>query len=101
VKGWQETHCPTCGMHVPEIDRLRAEAEELEDSVDRLYERVKALELAGGGLVAEIQVWRKNRGGSMLDSETDGALDTWFKATGEAKWWRRSTTSLPVEHPAV
>ena len=76
------TYCPTCGMPVPEIDRLRIELPKLSDAQEalraregRLYERVKALEAAGEGLAewdppspewfAAIAAWRKATGGDV------------------------------------
>jgi hypothetical protein len=71
------TYCPTCGMPVPEIDRLRIELAKLTDAQEalregRLYERVKALEAAGEGLTES----------DPLSPEWFGAIAAWRKATG-------------------
>ncbi len=73
------SYCPTCGMPVPEIDRLRIALAKLSDAQEalraregRLYERVKALEAAGEGLTES----------DPLSPEWFAAIAAWRKATG-------------------
>ncbi len=72
VRHWRENHCSTCGMHVPQLDGLRA----AEERNERLYERVKALETAAEGLI-------EAAGAPPNQAVWGEAVARWCKATGE------------------